>query len=320
MGLAGDQDEQVGLCLVSSLLTKSLLHPLDTLKTRVQVSNTRAFHAFIQNWAGQWHVLALFRGLGTKLILYAPYQLTYLAAFVSVNNFLQASTDALPACLSESQKIVLTTFLATGVAEIASSPIRILLEVSKSRLQVGMDGVLRTALAGAAQQLPNSQQLNFRQRLSMAIRAMLQYLRSNRKSIIKSFPTYFTAQILLHDFPFSCIQWSTYKLLKAGADNRTEYQPETSQLWKSMQTGLLSGALATVATQPSDVIRCCAFTQRGGASVRVRDTVKRLWLEGGVLRFFFGLPVRSVWIISNSVLFFTVLDQMKLMRRSYAVN
>ena len=318
MGLAGDQDEQVGLCLVSSLLTKSLLHPLDTLKTRVQVSNTRSLHAFIHSWTGQWHALALFRGLGTKLFLYAPYQLTYLAAFVSVNNFLQASTDALPARLSESQKIVLTTFLATGVAEIASSPIRILLEVSKSRLQVGMDGVLRTALAGATRQ--NVQFLRYGQRLSMAIRAMLQYLRTNRKSIIKSFPTYFTAQILLHDFPFSCIQWSTYKLLKAGADNQTEYQPETSQLWKSMQTGLLSGALATVATQPSDVIRCCAFTQRDGASVRVRDTVKRLWLEGGMLRFFFGLPVRSVWIISNSVLFFTVLDQMKLMRRSYAVN
>ena len=314
MGVLGEQDEYVVQCWLSALLTKSLLHPIDTLKIRVQVSPKEPFRAFLSRWSGQWGVIALFRGLGTKLLLYAPYQLTYLACFVSVNNTLNASAGVFPGSISDTQRIVCTTFLATALAEIASSPIRVFMELNKSRVQVGKAGILRASLLSSSTS-PLSMCTSW-QAVQAKGSELYKHARANRVYLRKCFQTYFTAQIVLHDLPFSCIQWSTYKIAKLY---QKEDNSEISQnhFWQSIQTGILCGFLTTLATQPSDVIRCCVLTQdpfhvhNKSHGRPIRHTFRTIWLEGGVRRLYKGLGVRFVWIASNSVLFFSALDYMK---------
>jgi len=100
---------------------KILLHPLDTLKARMQAhpfGELRAFNSL-------WNVRGLYRGLLPKLVLSTPYQTAYMFAYRHVRDATMPALGATGAYL----------FAAT-VAEILSATIRVPMQVAKIRLQV----------------------------------------------------------------------------------------------------------------------------------------------------------------------------------------
>ena len=98
---------------MSSVITKTLLFPIDTIKCRLQANTSVA----LRN---------LFNGLGPKILLYAPYQSIYMTAY----------TQARDRCGTSPLGVA-----ASGVvAELAGSVVRVPMETIKQRMQMGAIG------------------------------------------------------------------------------------------------------------------------------------------------------------------------------------
>lgn len=99
----------------SSILTKFLLYPIDTLKCRRQ-----------SGFVDIWKFKGMYSGLIPKLVLYAPYQALYMFAYTSAREQLFPTLGAF-------------AFPVAGVlADLAGSPIRVPMEVVKQRMQAGV--------------------------------------------------------------------------------------------------------------------------------------------------------------------------------------
>ena len=106
----------------SSVLTKSLLYPIDTLKTRLQVGLLRPSS-----------LTGLYAGLVPKLVLYGPYQSLYMAVYTSSREVTQKRFPG-----------PLGFMIAGASAELTASVIRVPMEVVKQRMQAGdKDGVVK---------------------------------------------------------------------------------------------------------------------------------------------------------------------------------
>jgi len=104
---------------VSMLLTKALVHPIDTLKCRIQARPFTSWSQFRDHWRGQWWGQC-YNGVGVKISLYLPYQALYMTLYTSTYN-----ATYLP-------------MVSALCADIGSSPIRVPMEALKVRLQSNM--------------------------------------------------------------------------------------------------------------------------------------------------------------------------------------
>jgi len=146
---------------VSSTITKTVLFPMDTMKARIQFGKSV-------------HTKNLFRGLGPKILLYAPYQSVYMTTYTVARD---AFVPVLPSSLG---------FAAAGVcAELAGSVIRVPMETIKQRMQTG-------SIVG--------------------VRNLTSLVLSNPLSFYHS--RNFVAQTFVHDLPFGIVHWMVYEKLK----------------------------------------------------------------------------------------------------------
>lgn len=111
----------------AQVLTKFVLYPLDTWKSRCQA---RRFGA-LDEFKGLWTVKSLYRGVSTKLLLYTPYQAVYMASYVQARDYLLVAPPPFGGGVA-------TYLLAGAAAEVAGSIVRLPMEVAKLRLQLGI--------------------------------------------------------------------------------------------------------------------------------------------------------------------------------------
>lgn len=107
---------------LAAALTKALVYPLDTWKSRMQRSSGSA--------ASVWAVRGIYRGFLLKIILYSPYQALYMAAYTRTR-------DVLIGIMPKQNSAGI--YMVAGVtAEITASIIRLPMEVMKVRCQTGV--------------------------------------------------------------------------------------------------------------------------------------------------------------------------------------
>lgn len=104
----------------SSVITKTLLFPADTLKCRLQ--SGVSFKVFTPK--------GMLNGLLPKLILYSPYQAIYMSVYTQTRDKLHSG--------STNEGVQLWKFAAAGVvAELAGAGVRVPMEAIKQRMQTG---------------------------------------------------------------------------------------------------------------------------------------------------------------------------------------
>jgi len=101
----------------SSVLTKTILFPVDTVKCR------------IQSGVNPWALRGILNGLIPKIALYAPYQAIYMSVYTKTRDEVFPGTRSLG------------KFAIAGVAaELAGSIVRVPMETIKQRMQAGVIG------------------------------------------------------------------------------------------------------------------------------------------------------------------------------------
>ncbi|KAH9593446.1 Mitochondrial substrate/solute carrier [Trypanosoma melophagium] len=275
----------------ATVVAKSLLHPIDTLKCRLQSSSTRGLRGFSDEYRGKWGPRYLYGGLPIKLVFYIPYQAVYMTTYSNMKEFLR------PADVSgESRVAFLTrTIAAASSAELASCIVRVPMETAKMRIQATV--------------VPNTQS---------AVRQMYQHGILSCARLVKS-------QTLLHDIPYSAIQWMFYETLRprmlriVGKHELNSESEKHSGLRAHMQnflsaffSGGFSGMMASTITVPLDAIRTrVVVATAANPRATVRSVVRDTYKAGGISLFFRGACTRVFWVTMNMAVYFPLYEVFK---------
>jgi solute carrier family 25 S-adenosylmethionine transporter 26 len=288
---------------LSSLVTKSLLHPIDTLKCRAQACPASAYYGkgFFQYYRGQWSLGHLYGGLPIKLAVYIPYQSIYMTSYdLSRSRFasMWGAGEGMEPTWASRTAVALS---AAVVAEGATAVVRVPMEAIKIRIQ-------STASANTQTAITQLWQHGFRKVSRL-----------------------FVPQTLCSDLPYSCIQWITYEnvrpRLKAYVDSvfceedgkvpreQTRFY-NAARLGSSFAIGGCSGLLASTLTIPLDVIKTrvvimASSEQFGGRVPGFVDTGRSMVRSEGVRALFRGGHWRVLWIASNTAVYFCIFERLK---------
>ncbi|RNF10278.1 mitochondrial carrier protein [Trypanosoma rangeli] len=285
----------------ATVFTKSFLHPLDTLKCRLQCSSSKSLLFVWREYAGKWGPRYVYGGLPVKLVCYVPYQAIYMTTYNAVRDTLNPAGVGNDTCYV----FFVHTFLAASAAELSSCIVRVPMETAKMRIQ--------------ATAVPNS---------GAAIRQIIHHGFFACTRLVK-------AQTLLHDVPYSVIQWICYESLRPwGQSLRQRHQlheePDGSSRlqWyvhsflRTFLTGGFSGLLASTITVPLDTIRTrVVVASAANPSTTVRSVVRDTYRRGGVAFFFRGGCTRVVWVSANMAMYFPLYEifKMELLHRQEPV-
>jgi len=240
----------------AKVLTKFVLFPLDTWKSRLQAwPHTRE----LGNAAELWTVRGMYRGFAPKLVLYVPYQAMYMAVYVQVRDVLLERSGS-----------AVTAFLVGGVAaELAASSVRLPMEVSKVRLQLG---IYRSSWH--------------------ALQAFL--------SKPLHFYGHFLPQTVCHDCVYSALHWVFFETCRQRlfASRDTNELPAHENLF----FGFVAGAATAWLTTPLDVlkVRILMGAPRRGS---LGATARTLWQEGGLRFFWRGAALRVAHLAPSQGLY-----------------
>lgn len=274
----------VALCAATaSLITKAVLHPIDTIKCRVQArTSAPGITNFLSEWRGHWTPRYLYRGLTLKLAMYAPFQSTYITAYsVSKRKLEEAGL----------QKLVVV-LLASLVADFTAAIIRVPMEAAKMRLQASV--------------YPNTTE---------ALRAL-------RSDGVRRVSRLFVPQIIVHDVPYGFVQWLCYEYLKpaigpcvhealAGLGHGHDTSIENAG-FTSLISGGISGCIAGLVTAPLDLVKTRTVVRSAHSeSVHVRTVVREVARDHGLRGFWRGASARVLWISTNVAVYFALFEAMK---------
>ena len=265
---------------IASVATKSILHPIDTLKSRLQAHPFTTLLDFKKQWRGSWTIKDWYRGLPPKLVLYAPYQAVYMTAYTETKVYLEHMNGGPSAPC---------TVAAAVSAEILSSFVRVPMEAIKLRTQAST--------------------------VSTTIGITKEMLSSGFHKTARLF----VPQTLGHDIPYSVIQWLIYEHLSL-LQKRYVYEQQiihgekAMPLWMSalgfFAAGSCSGLLSAFITTPLDIVKTRVIVKERGDKSPIAVASKMLREEGWKV-FYRGASVRMVWIGSNMGLYFYSLELVK---------
>lgn len=308
----------------AAVLTKSVLHPLDTLKCRVQLLRTDVLppNANCATWrgvfrtrlrqlryqyAGQWTPQHLYGGLPIKLAFYVPYQALYLSSYNYAQRELQSGEeDEREAGGHRGAGYVWRTIAAAVFAESASCCLRVPMETMKMRVQ-------SAATAGS---------------MHAMVQLWRQGLRSNIRLLVP--------HTLVHDIPYSVLQWVMYETLRPwtqqwGAklkDQKAEKGELTSsnflsrygaELVRTFLSGGFSGLLASALTVPLDNIRTrTAVATASDPKLTVGKVVRAAYRREGLRGFVRGGGMRVLWVTTNMACFYPLFEGIRSVLQSRA--
>ncbi|GET88809.1 mitochondrial carrier protein-like protein [Leishmania tarentolae] len=314
---------------VATTVAKSLLHPLDTLKCRVQLLRTDVpappqqcqhyqsctrkrplgllrsrLRQLRYQYAGQWTLGHIYGGLPVKLFFYVPYQATYVTSY----NFAQRTLGAAggegeDAAGRRSKNYVWHTVASAIFAEMMTAGLRVPMETMKMRIQ------------------------------SAASSGSLHALRQMRQQGFASCVRLSVPQTLMHDMPYSIIQWVVYETLRpwtqkwtvpaaqrgSDAEMAAASSAPTSfwalygaELARTFLSGGFSGLLASILTLPLDNIRTRVLVATARNShLTVMDVVRDTYQREGMRGFVRGGGMRVLWVTSNMACYFPLFEGMR---------
>ncbi|KEG14451.1 mitochondrial carrier protein [Trypanosoma grayi] len=277
---------------VATVLTKSFLHPLDTVKCRLQSSSSRSLGRAWRDYSGRWGPTYLYGGLPVKLLFYVPYQAIYMTTYNTVRDSLKpADTSA-----ENRASFLARTVISASGAELASCVARVPMETLKMRIQAAVVPDTRAAL----------QQIR-RHGIAACARLVL-------------------PQTLLHDIPYSAIQWICYETMRPWArqlmeSRRLDQEPNRASRFRGYAhdfvrtffSGGFSALIASTVTVPLDTIRTrVVVAAAADPSTTVRRVVRDTYRLGGVRIFFRGAVVRVLWVTTNMAVYFPLYEALKV--------
>ncbi|GMH35620.1 hypothetical protein BSKO_03488 [Bryopsis sp. KO-2023] len=243
---------------LASGLSTFLMHPVDTLKTRVQSTVGVTIVGIVKS-VPKIGAVSLYRGVvpataGSGL------------------------SHGLRTCAYEGSLKILTAFtggaaelqmqgLASGLGTLLGTCVRIPCEVLKQRLQVGSHDNAQEALA-------------------TALRV------DGPKGLFRG-----TAATLAREVPFYMFGMMFYQVLKKvfrgemfGGEGR-DLKP-----WQTVMVGALSGAMGAIVTTPADVLKTRIMTAEVGSKVAASQILIDILKAEGIPALFKGCLPRAVWI------------------------
>lgn len=259
---------------VSSTL---VMHPLDTIKTRLQVQSSNETNSSSE----QGPFTNLYEGLLGNIFKEGPPSAVYLGVYESVKyslmhgklgmiySSLWGVTSAASASISSNPTFLLSIYLTAGAAgELMGSTLRAPAESVKSLVQ--------TQTASSSTE---------------AIQKIFQDS-EGRANLIRTW-----SAVLLRDVPFGAIQLALFEIIKAYILNNPNIDYDASTLQSEAIIGACAGAFGAFVTNPSDVIVARIITQ-GNDSRDPLDywgMANVIYEEGGLKIFFTGWQARILY-------------------------
>ncbi|KPI85645.1 mitochondrial carrier protein-like protein [Leptomonas seymouri] len=313
-GLYADPEIIAMASSFSTVLTKSLLHPLDTLKCRMQIlqahvppPNTNCFawrgllctriRQLEHQYAGQWSPRYLYGGLPVKLAFYLPYQALYMSSYNCAQRMLQGDREEqLKGGTHHSAARVWHTVAAAVFAETASCCLRVPMETVKMRVQSATT--------------------------ASSLHAMVQLWRQGLRSSMRLL----VPHTITHDIPYSVIQWVVYETLrpwtqqwgsKPHLPSSTEgpltvssfFSRYGAELTRTFFSGGFSGFLASALTVPLDNIRTrTAVATASDPTLTVKRVVRTTYQTEGLSGFMRGGGMRVLWVTMNMAIFYPLFE------------
>lgn len=292
----------------ASLLSKSILHPLDTIKCRVQCysvvhgslgGNSRGAASPLTSWqravavmrgvrakhAGVWGPRYLYSGLPVKLAFYMPYQAVYMSTYNAARTSLGVERH-----LKEEGRdlsFLSRTAAAAVAAELGSCGVRVPMEALKMRIQTS------------------------------AARNTADAVRQLRRHGLLACARLAVPQTLVHDIPYSVAQWITYESMQPWRQAAMHVEgPQVAcpgwgveALGRTFFSGGCSGLIASTITIPLDNIRTRVVVATAAApSLTVGQVVRRAYRDNGWRGFVQGGGMRVLWVSTNMALYFPLLE------------
>lgn len=261
---------------ISAFLARSVTHPIDTLKTRLQYSQipTRVDRAFI-NIVKKESFLSLYKGLSVSLLFSVPALTCYLSTY-----------DYLKVVLSngkpQSEQSLLVHATAATTAECLSGFIWTPMELLKNKLQVGSPDAKNGTLSLVKQIYKTEGLRGFFKGYWLGLGVFLPYT-------ISYFVTY-----------------EQFKLLTLNS-KKTEYLTFPQYIMCSAMSGTVAGSISNV----MDVVK--TKVQIDGKSPL--NIMKEFWSEGGLRPFTRGMMARVLFVIPSITLSIATYDTLKDWRK-----
>lgn len=299
----------IGLVLasaVSGCLSRTVVHPLDTIRSRMMVSTSMSSEASFTNVASTLMrtdgIRGLYRGFGVSVVMQAPA----ISAFLTTYDWSKAKLSSTyshvnPTLFSASSPVVHLS--AALIAETASAVFWVPMEVIKQRAQVRAPGSSATSLG--------------------IVRDLLKH-----EGVGALFRGY-GITIAVYG-PYSMLYFSTYEKLKklaSGSNKQLQHQQQKVTLSVPVTASCagLAGGFAAACTTPLDVIKTRIQTQddvqvranrneSGSKATTYRSTwhaVQQIVRREGAVALFRGVSARVLWCIPSTAISMSTFEYLK---------
>ena len=265
---------------MATVCAKTLLQPFDTLKTLQQRSGGSGdLIATCTGLVRTSGVGALYRGLGVSLIGAVPAMSAYFAVYQATKTALLSMAVSVPPMLLVAFSAAFSNCIATGL--------RVPCELVKQQIQAGMYPTVAAAVRGIG---------------AGGLRAFM--------------PTDALLAQLARDIPFGVVMLLAYELLnrrrRADAARGAEWPP-----WASAVCGAAAGGLATLATNPMDVVKTRMMTRADPAAADgVIRLARNMYASEGPSAFFRGVKPRLLHKVPSSTLFWLLYEAFRKLLRA----
>ena len=263
---------------MAGLVVDVCLHPLDTIKVRMQAIS--GFHA-----SGGYR--NLYRGISATLIGSVPSGKSTVLIILGMLFF---------GLYSGASSLFGSCIIGALVGEIGSIVIRAPLDVLRQNKQINID---KESTERKNEFMKKDSYFSNRKEMTVS-RHFLQSIRNLKMlpsrvvrpevDLYKGF-----AVSVLRDLPFAFIQYPVYEVLK------------TWDIFIGMGflgpafSGMIAGSMAAVFTCPFDVVRTRIIT--GKEKMRIPIVFREVFINEGVGAFFYGIKQRIIWISLGGFLF-----------------
>ncbi|KAL9184598.1 hypothetical protein ACHAXT_012568 [Thalassiosira profunda] len=244
---------------IGSVASTLVMHPLDTIKTRLQVKGSDGDEDGEEGGIGS--VASLYEGLSGNLLKEGPPSALYLGVYESAKYALAPKFGP--------QSLLLVYLLSGAAGEMVGSIVRAPAEAIKSTVQSGISG----SAAEATTQVFGTAE--------------------SRENIFRAW-----SSSIWRDVPFGAIQLAVFELTKTYILNSADIDFDSGTLAAEALIGAFAGGFGAFWTNPFDIITTRIITQdvEGDSEpLGVVEMAKKLYDEGGPAIFFTGWQARVLY-------------------------
>ena len=263
---------------VGSVASTLVMHPIDTIKTRLQVNQSRLRVKVSPDdddeddeeeseEGGIVSIASLYEGLSGNILKEGPPSALYLGVYESAKILLMPQ---LP------QNVLLVYLISGAAGEMCGSIIRAPAEAIKSTVQSGIS----SSAVDAATKLFGSPE--------------------SRTNVVRAW-----SASIWRDVPFGAIQLAIFELTKTYILNNPDIDFDSSTLLAEACIGAFAGGWGALLTNPFDIITTRIITQEvegDNKPLGVIEMGQKLYEEGGWSVFFVGWQARvGYWAPAISI-------------------